>query len=407
MESITPSEITKLFGKNIQGVCLAHGSPHSHSAIIARSMKLPMIVGLESSKIIFDSEIIMDCFKGELIISPDSATQEKYRKKIVVEKEKNSKLNELINLESSTVDGKKIPLMCNIEIPEEIEMILENNCDGIGLFRTEFLFMDRKELPDEEEQYRIYKRMAEKCKNNSVVIRTIDVGGDKIAESMGGEVELNPNLGCRGIRISLQNQNFFKTQLKAIYRAALFGNIKIMFPMISSLDEIHKIKVIIERCKQEMNSAKISYNPNIPLGVMIEVPAAALSSDAIAAECDFLSIGTNDLIQYTLAVDRDNDAVAEYYNSFNPAIWQLIKLTVDNAHNNNVKVAVCGELASNTLFTELLLGLGVDELSVSPGKILEIKDIILKLDSEKIKKNSLEVLKLTSADQIKIKLLKE
>lgn len=383
MDSITPSEVTQLIRKDFQALGLVKGSMNSHSSIIARSMNLPAVVGLKDVMCELNEGdlVVLDAYEGKLIIDPDETIIKTYRQKIALEEDRKSKLKQIIDLKTVTKNGREIKLLSNIEIPEELETVLKTNCDGIGLFRTEFLFMDRDDLPSEEEQFKIYKEIARKLAGKELVIRTIDVGGDKSSEHLQFGKETNPNLGCRGIRISLLKPDLFKMQLKAIYRAAVYGNIKIMFPMISSLDELHKIKTIISECQSEMQEAAVVFKKEIPLGVMIEVPAAALSSHALATECDFLSIGTNDLIQYTLAVDRENFKVAEYYNPYNPAILQLIKLTTDNAHKENIPVSVCGDLASNPDYAKVLIGLKVDQLSVSPGMLLEIKNTILKMNT--------------------------
>lgn len=381
-ENITPSGVTKAYEKKIKGFCTEKGSKNSHSSIIARSMNLPSVSGISKILSIIKEEqlLVIDGSKGLLIISPDDQTLKEYRELFQKEEEEKHKLQKLKNIESRTKDGKRILLMCNIEIPEELELVLKYNSDGIGLFRTEFLFIGRIELPSENEQYEIYKKIAEKCAPQPVIIRTIDVGGDKLSEILNIEHEENPNLGCRGIRISLENIPVFKTQIRAILRANSKGNVKIMFPMISSVDEVIKAKEIIEICKNELKKEKIAFNPEIEIGAMIEVPSAAITSDLIAEECDFLSIGTNDLIQYTLAVDRDNQAVLSYYQPCHPAVIKLMKLTVKNAHKKGVKVAICGEMASEPEFIPILIGLGIDEFSVSPGKILLIKKEILQCD---------------------------
>ncbi len=379
MENISPSFVTKVFDKNIQGLCTERGSRNSHSSIIARSMNLPMLVnslGLLGN-IKNGEDIIIDGNDGYVIISPTKSVLKKYQV-IYNEEQKDRKgLLKLIDVEPMTKDGKIIKLMSNIEIPQEIDQVLKYKSAGIGLFRTEFLFIDREDLPTEEEQYEIYKDIAEQCKPNSVIIRTIDVGGDKLSNILNIAYEENPNLGCRGIRISLQNIPIFKQQIKAILRANIQGNIKIMFPMISSVDELVKVKEIIEICSKELINTGIAFNPEMELGAMIEIPSAVITSDSIAEECDFLSIGTNDLIQYTLAVDRDNQSISDYYKPTHPSVIRSIKLTVDNAHKIGKKVAVCGEMASEKEYVKLLLALGVDELSVSPGRLLLIKKEII------------------------------
>lgn len=291
--------------------------------------------------------------------------------------------------------------MSNMEIPEEVDQITKIKSDGIGLFRTEFLFMGHNELPDEEKQYKIYQEIAALMYPKPLIIRTIDVGGDKLSKILNIEHEANPNLGCRGIRISLEHLPIFKKQLRAILRAGVKGNVKVMFPMISTYHEIMEIKKILNICKKELAAEGIEYCKAIKIGAMIEIPSAAITSDCIAEECDFLSIGTNDLVQYTLAVDRDNQSVEKYYLPHHPSIIKLIKMTVENAHAKGKKVAVCGEMASQELYTSLLIGLGVDELSVSPGLLLKIKRKIRNMDFLFAQKRAKEILGKKSYIEVK------
>ncbi len=408
MENISPSGVARVFEKKVKGVCIERGSKNSHSSIIARSLNLPFVARVNDilKSIKEDDFIILDGTLGEIIISPDKKTIEEYTKKLDIEKKDKEKLNKIKNLETKTSDGKKIALMSNIEIPEEINQVINNNSEGIGLFRTEFLFMDKIKLPGEDEQYEIYNSIAEKIFPFPLIIRTIDVGGDKISKILNIEHELNPNLGCRGIRISLEHIPIFKIQVRAILRASKRGNVKIMFPMISSCYEIVRVKSIIEECKEELRKKNISFDENIKIGAMIEIPSAAITSDTIAQECDFLSIGTNDLIQYTLAADRDNQSIEKYYLPHHPSIIKLIKMTVQNAHEKGIKVAICGEMASQPEFVPLLLGLGIDELSVSPGLLLKIKDIILHCDMRKNLKLTENILQQKTHKDIE-KILKE
>ncbi|HHE39446.1 MAG TPA: phosphoenolpyruvate--protein phosphotransferase [Candidatus Cloacimonetes bacterium] len=390
MRNISPSGITRVFEKKIKGLCTEKGSKTSHSSIIARSMNLPTLVGIPGllDSVQEDQQVIIDGNDGQIIISPDKETLSYYKKKLAMETAEWEKLQEIINLESKTKDGKKITLMSNIEIPVETRQVVNFKSEGIGLFRTEFLFLDREELPSENEQYRIYKNIAEKIAPFPLVIRTIDVGGDKLSKILNIENEANPNLGCRGIRFSLEHHPIFKIQIKAILRANIYGNVKIMFPMISGVGEVIKAKKVIEQCKKELENKNVEFNGNIQIGSMIEIPSAALTSDLISEECDFLSIGTNDLVQYTLAVDRDNDAVESYYDPYHRSVIQLIKMTIDNAHQKGIKVALCGELASEKDFIPILIGLGIDELSVSPGRLLTTKKEILNCESKKCEKSS-------------------
>ncbi len=384
MNKISPSMATKVFKKQINGLCMEKGSKNSHSSIIARSMNLPMIVNVESiiDAVKDEDLVILNGNNGDVIVHPDDATIQKYRELVAKQDEEKSQLLKVVDLPTKTKDNKKIPLMSNIEIPDEIQQVRKVKSEGIGLFRTEFLFMGTNKLPIEEEQFEIYKKVAEECYPNPLVIRTIDIGGDKLTKLLNIEHEVNPNLGCRGIRISLKYDLIFKQQIKAILRANLKGNIKIMFPMISCVAEIKKSKKIIQECIDELKVNKIKHNPNIKIGAMIEIPSAAITSDLLAKECDFLSIGTNDLVQYTMAVDRDNASLSEYYQPSHLSVLRLIKMTIENAHKENIKVALCGEMASEKKYIKLLIGLDVDELSVSPGRFLMVKKEILNTNYE-------------------------
>ena len=394
MRNISPSSITRVFEKKIKGLCTEKGSKTSHSSIIAKSMNLPTLVSVPRlmDSVREDQQVIVDGNNGLIIISPDKGTLSEYKKLIVIETAEREKLQQIIDIESITKDGKNITLMSNIEIPEEINQVINYKSQGIGLFRTEFLFLDREELPTEEEQFGIYKKIAEKIAPFPLVIRTIDVGGDKLSKILNIENDANPNLGCRGIRISLEHHPGFKTQVKAILRANIPGNIRIMFPMIASVEEVIKAKKIIEQCINDLQEEKVEFNRDVKIGSMIEVPSAALTSDLIAEECDFLSIGTNDLVQYTLAVDRDNNAVESYYDPFHRSVIQLIKMTIDNAHQKGISIALCGELASEKDFIPILIGLGIDELSVSPGRLLTTKKEIIANEYKKCKKYCEEIL---------------
>ncbi len=388
LENITPSLVTKVFSKNIRGLCTEKGSKNSHSSIIARSLNLPMIVNAPNlmNSCEEGNQIILNGNNGNIYISPEKDVLEKFHKQYEEEKKQKKALLKLKDKQNLTKDGKHIKLMSNIEIPEEVEQVKNVNSEGIGLFRTEFLFMDSDEAPSEQKQFEIYHKIALKCEPHPVIIRTIDLGGDKLSRALNIEHEINPNLGCRGIRISLKHENLFKKQIKAILRANEKGNVKIMFPMISCVAEIKKAKNIIAECKAELTKEKIAFNDKLEIGAMIEIPSAAITSDMIAKECDFLSIGTNDLVQYTLAVDRDNPSVTEYYQPSHQSVLRLIQMTIKNAHQENVKVAICGEMASEKKYIELLIGMGIDELSVSPGRLLMIKNEILQTDFLKAKK---------------------
>ncbi|MCF7792414.1 MAG: phosphoenolpyruvate--protein phosphotransferase [Candidatus Cloacimonetes bacterium] len=401
-ENITPSFVTKVFERNIKGLATVHGSRNSHSSIIARSMQLPMLAGVHNllKEIEDGDQIILDGSEGIIIINPEKADLEKYQKLFQQEQEYKKKLDKLIDEKAVTKDGKQIKLMSNIEIPDEVQQVIHFKSEGIGLFRTEFLFIDKNKLPTEDEQYEIYKDIADKIRPENLIIRTIDVGGDKLSSILNLTKEENPNLGCRGIRISFENISVFKQQIRAILRANEHGNIKIMFPMISDVAEIIRAKKILKECRNELCTKNVNCCSDIKFGAMIEVPSAVITSDAIAEQCDFLSIGTNDLIQYTLAVDRDNEAVSQYYKACHPSVLRSIKMTVDNAHKNDVSVAVCGEMASEIRYVKLLLGLGVDELSVSPGRLLRVKNAIMNLDMKCAKELAVKALKEDSSEAI-------
>ncbi|MDP8219799.1 MAG: phosphoenolpyruvate--protein phosphotransferase [Candidatus Stygibacter frigidus] len=391
-QEITPSQVLEAFKNHVAGLISIHGSRKSHSAILARSLQIPMVMGLNDDECdICPEEVIVDGSEGLVIISPTEKEKKKYQQDLAKINVRNQELALLADKDSVTKDGEKVPLYCNIEIPEEITALERMNIEGIGLFRTEFLYLDRQKLPDEEEQFQIYKKVAERLSPKPVIIRTIDLGGDKIAKSLK-ETEMNPNLGLRGIRLSFKYLDLFKVQLRAILRAGVHGKIKIMFPMVSNVAEINTAKQIISECQKELRSEGTKYQNEIEIGTMIEIPSAALRAKEIAAECDFLSIGTNDLVQYTLAVDRNNDLVAEYYNEADPSVLYLIQKVCQSAHEAGIKVAVCGEMASQEKFTAILLGLGVDELSTSPANYNEIKKKILQLDTKECYKYAVSLL---------------
>lgn len=407
MHEVSIALITHLFKNKIAGICTEEGGKTSHTAIIARSMNLPMLTGVNKiqNSVEDGQEIILDCEKGFVYIEPNEEIRNKYKQELVELKAEKEKLNKIKDKKTQTLDGYQIKLMSNIEIPEETELVLQNQSDGIGLFRTEFLFIGKKELPTEAEQTEIYKQVATKIYPQDVIIRTIDVGGDKVYEKLDLIEQENPNLGLRGIRISLSYKELFETQLRALFNANVKGNIKILLPMISDVAEIIETKKIIDNIKPNLTANEKDKNFDIELGAMIEIPSAALNADAIIQECDFLSIGTNDLIQYTLAADRDNPGIQNYYRSSNPAVFKLIKMTIESAHKFNKKVAVCGEMAGRKAYIPLLLGMGVDSLSVSPGIYLESKKCILDTEMKQAKDLVNKVLNMKNVDKID-KLLK-
>jgi phosphotransferase system enzyme I (PtsI) len=313
---------------------------------------------------------------------------------------------ELAGLVAETKDKKKIELSANIELPSDVESALENGAEGIGLFRTEFLYLASSDLPDEEEQYQAYFSITQKIYPQPVIVRTFDIGGDKFARDQERDYEANPFLGWRAIRACLDLPDVFKTQLRAILKASPLGNLNIMFPMISGIDELLEAKKILEEVKEELRAKKVGFNENLKVGIMIEIPSAALEADFLAKHCDFFSIGTNDLIQYTLAVDRTNEKIAHLYQSFHPSVLKLIKKTIDDGHKNNIWVGLCGEMAADPKATVLLVGLGIDELSASPLSIPQIKKVVRSIEFREAKKFAEEVMRLNNSREIE-KVLEE
>ncbi len=376
-EDLSPSETMQLDKENILAFVTLHGSTNSHTAILARMMNIPALVSvpfrLEEVK---DGETaIVDGFSGSVTFAPDKAMQSKAEKRIREEQEKEMLLEELKGKENVTLDGHRIQVYANIGSVSDIGYVLENDAGGIGLFRSEFLYLGRETFPTEEEQFEAYKQAARMMAGRKVIIRTLDIGADKQADYFGLEKEENPAMGYRAIRICLTQTEIFKTQLRALLRAAFYGNISIMYPMIISVDEVNKIQALIEDVRQELEEKGIQYK--VPeQGIMIETPAAVMISDRLAKMVDFFSIGTNDLTQYTLALDRQNEKLDMFFNPHHEAILRMIKLVVDNAHACGKWVGICGELAADTDLTEQFVKMGVDELSVAPSMVLKLRRII-------------------------------
>jgi len=380
--NLTPSDTASMKRENVLGIATDLGSRTSHTAIMARSLNIPAIVGLHdiTAKLETGQYVLLDGTDGLLIVDPTPETLACYadieskRAKVVAQ------LKELRETSSTTRDGRHIVLSANIELPEDIDAVAANGAEGIGLYRTEFLYLNRHTLPTEEEQYEIYRKVAERVRPNPLIIRTFDLGGDKLAPgTVDITDELNPFLGWRAIRFCLENIDIFKTQLRAILRASAVGNVKIMFPMISGLDELRGAIKVLAECKEELREAKVDVGEEIEVGAMIEIPSAAISANVLAAEVDFFSVGTNDLIQYTLAVDRVNEKIAHLYEPTHPAVVRLLKWIADAAHANNIWVGVCGEMAGDVALIPLLLGLGVDELSAGPSLVPRVKRAVQSL----------------------------
>ena len=383
-EELTTSDISNMNLKNVVGIISVIGGPNSHVSIIARNKQIPMIIRTENIiKQVKNGDIlVINGDTGEIFVNPSVEEVEKYTNIQKLNVQEKRKFEEYKNKVAKTKDGYQVEISCNIGKPSDLEDALKVGCDGIGLFRTEFLFMDSKEMPTEEEQFESYKKIADTMKDKMSIIRTLDAGGDKDIPYLNLPQEDNPFLGYRAIRLCLENIELFKIQLMAILRASKFGNLAIMFPMISTLDELRKAKQIVEDCKEELKNKNIEFNENIKIGMMIEIPAAAIMAEEFAKECDFFSIGTNDLIQYTLAAERGNTKIANLYTKNHPAVIKLIKNTIDAAHKNGIFCGMCGEAASNFQYIPLLIGLGLEEFSMNSSAVLETKKIITELNKK-------------------------
>jgi phosphotransferase system enzyme I (PtsI) len=401
--NLTPSDTASMNRERVLGIATDLGSRTSHTAIMARSLNIPAIVGLHdiTAKLETGQNVLLDGTDGLLIVDPTPETLAQYAKIESRRARVVAQLRELRETRSTTRDGRHIVLSANIELPEDVDAVKANGAEGIGLYRTEFLYLNRNTLPTEDEQYEIYRRVATRVRPDPLIIRTFDLGGDKLAPgTVDITDELNPFLGWRAIRFCLENIDIFKTQLRAILRASAAGNVKIMFPMISGSDELRRAIAVVAECKEELLSLKIDIDEKIEVGAMIEIPAAALSANVLARQVDFFSIGTNDLIQYTLAVDRVNERIAHLYEPTHPAILRLLKMVADAAHANNIWVGVCGEMAGDAALIPLLLGFGVDELSASATLVPRVKRAVQSLAIPECQELVQEVLKLNTPSEV-------
>lgn len=402
-KDLTPSDTAQMRKDKALGFVTEVGGRTSHTSIMARTLELPAVVGVKDmTKSVKNNDIIIiDGEEGTVIINPTQDEINTYKEKRKAFEEFKNKLKELKNSKSISKDGYKVEIAGNIGTPNDIDKVIENGGEGVGLYRTEFLYMDRDKLPTEEEQFESYKIVAEKLEGRPLVIRTLDVGGDKELPYLEMPKEMNPFLGYRAIRLCLDRVDIFKVQLRAILRASAYGNIKIMFPMISSLKEFRDAKQILEEVKNELRVEKIPFNENIEVGIMVEIPSAAIQSDVFAKEVDFFSIGTNDLIQYTLAVDRGNENISYLYSQYHPAVLRLIKMTIENGHKEGIWVGMCGEAAGDERLIPILLGMGLDEFSMSASSILKARYIIKNISKIEMENMIEEILNLETPLQVK------
>jgi phosphotransferase system enzyme I (PtsI) len=399
---LTPSNTAQLDKRKVLGFATDVGSKTSHTAIMARSLRIPAIVGLKdvSGQVVTGQQALLDGHNGVLVINPADQTLYEYGQLILRQATLQQRLRDLLLEPAVTLDGHRVQLNANIEQAADAEQVKANGADGVGLFRTEYLFLKREHLPGEEQQYQDYRATAAALKPLPVVIRTLDLGGDKFLAHMQMPSELNPFLGWRAIRISLQERDIFRAQLRAILRASAEGNVRMMYPMISGLDELKQANALLEEYKAELRQEKVPFDEHLEVGAMIETPSAAMVADSLAKRVKFFSIGTNDLIQYSLAVDRMNEKIAHLYEPTHPAIVRLIKITVEAAHNHKVRVTVCGEMAGDPVLAPLLLGLGVDELSAAPSLVPLLKFLIRRLNLGEARKLATFALECESAGEI-------
>jgi len=400
--NLTPSDTAQLNRQLVLGFATDVGSRTSHTAIMARSMNIPAVVGLHdvSENLESGQHVLLDGYNGLLILNPNDQTLWEYGELEIKKTQVEEELTQLRETTSTTLDGRHVVLSANIELPEEVDVVRKSGAEGIGLYRTEFFYINKTELPDEEAQYLNYKRVAEEVMPYSVIIRTLDLGGDKFMTSLDLPEELNPFLGWRAIRFCLERPEIFKIQLRAILRAGVGGNVRMMYPMISGIDELRRANAVLEECKEELRKEGQPFNEAMEVGAMIEVPSAAIVADLLAREVDFFSIGTNDLIQYSIAVDRVNERIAHLYEPTHPAIIRLIKNVVDAGHAHDLWVGVCGEMAGEIALTPLLIGLGVDELSTGAGMVPRVKRAVQRLDVGACLKLVERIVRMESASQI-------
>ncbi len=400
--NLTPSDTASMNREQVRGLVLDLGSRTSHTAIMAQSLGIPSVVGLHDATETLETgaPALIDGYHGLLIVYPTEETLREYEE---IERQKGviaESLTQLRETKSTTRDGRHIVLSANIELPDEVDAVLSNGAEGVGLYRTEFLYLNETTLPTEEEQFEVYRTVAQRLAPDPLIIRTLDLGGDKVSDGIERGDELNPFLGWRAIRFCLENIDIFKVQLRAILRASVSPNVKMMFPMISGLEEVRRGLEVVEECKSELRKEGQAFNDDLDVGIMIEVPTAAIMADRLAREVDFFSIGTNDLIQYAVAIDRTNERVAHLYEPSHPSVVRLLKMVADAAHANGIWVGICGEMAGDVLLTPLLLGLGMDELSAGPTLVPRVKSAVQRLTITECERLVVEVLQLDTPSAI-------
>lgn len=401
-EDLTPSDTAQLDPKFVKGFTTNVGGRTSHSAIMARSLEIPAVVGTKKATMEIQNGdlIIVDGLNGEVYINPDDELIREFKGRHEAYEAQKAEWAKLVNEKTVTVDGYQVELAANIGTPKDLESALKNGAEGIGLFRTEFLYMGRDQLPTEEEQFEAYKAVLEGMNGKPVVVRTLDIGGDKELPYLQLPDEMNPFLGFRAIRLCLEEQEMFRTQLRALLRASAYGNLRIMFPMIATLTEFRQAKAILEEEKTKLLQEGIRVSEEIQTGIMVEIPSTAVLADQFAKEVDFFSIGTNDLIQYTMAADRMNERVSYLYQPYNPSILRLIKMVIDAGHNEGKWVGMCGEMAGEELAIPILIGLGLDEFSMSSSSILKVRSLIHKLNKQKMEQLAEEVLQMSVVEDV-------
>ena len=400
-QDLEPSLIAAMPEENLQGIILGHGSLTSHVVIIAKAKGIPTIIGLEKFDLLENkAQVVLDGDTGEVVWHLAPTEEENYRKKLKQQEQEKEYYLNLAKKEVVTQDGHKVVVAANIGSDKDIDKALQFGCEGVGLFRSEFLFMSRSAMPNEEEQFAAYKAVVQKCGEKLCIIRTMDIGGDKSLEYLKVPPEQNPFLGWRALRISLKRPELFLPQLKAILRAGVYGNVAIMLPMVISLNEIIEAKEFIKLAQAELDKEQVPYSKTVSIGIMVETPAAAILADKLAQHVDFFSIGTNDLAQYVLAVDRGNENISYLYNYFNPAVLKIINDVIGAAKKNNIWVGMCGEMAGDILATELLVGMGIDELSMSGSTIPKVKERITKINLTSAQTLVAEVLQFDKTEEV-------